>query len=180
MFRIIIFNLLAILLSVKALSQEKKPEDGLGVSFATNYTFSGIGLILAAEWQNKHHIFYTGPKLQLSKTYLPMEGPRGWNIGYRHEYNKAPEKFTSFFFNIDYQIGLSKPFSRTVESKKINFVHEAFVGYGVQFRLSSRLYLANVLGVGGYLESYYNTDLDLRKTFTGYNNLFKFFLNYKF
>jgi hypothetical protein len=163
-----------------SLSQGKRIEDGPGISFASNYTFSGIGVIANIEWQNKNHIFYTGPKLQLSRTYLPLKGPFGWNIGYRHEYNKNPEKFTNFFFNIDYQIGISKAFSRIEETNKMNYVHEAFIGYGVQFRLCSRIYLANVLGIGGHFESYYNTDFDSRRTYAGYNNMFKFFLNYKF
>jgi hypothetical protein len=93
---------------------------------------------------------------------------------------KNPEKVTSFFFNADYQFALAKAFSHTKETNKRNFVHELFVGYGVQFKFSPRLYLANVLGVGGHLESYYNADLEERSTYFGYNNLFKFFFNYKF
>jgi hypothetical protein len=174
--------LLSIILftATESFTQKKRAEDGLGASLAANYTFSGIGVIGAIEWQNKHHIFYTGPKFQLSRSYLPMKGPFGWNMGYRHEYNKNPEKFTSFFFNVDYQIGISKPYTKGKETSKLNFVHEAFIGYGVQFKLCPRVYLANVLGIGGHFESYYNVDLDKRRTYAGYNNMFKFFLNYKF
>ena len=180
MFHLFVFAFLILFPSVLSIAQDNLPEEGLGVSLAANYTFSGIGFILDAEWQHRNHIFYTGPKLQLSRTYLPVNGPFGWNLGYRHDYNKSPERFTSFFFNLDYQIGFSKAYSRYQTTNKLNYVHEAFIGYGVQFRLHPRLYLANVLGVGTHFESYYNADLKNRITYTGYNHLFKFFLNYKF
>jgi hypothetical protein len=177
---LIIFFILFSPLHIYAQEENKITANGLGISTATNYTFSGIGVILNLEWQNYDHIFYTGPKIPLSKTYLPFRSPFGWNIGYRHEYNKSQQKKMSFFFNIDYQLEMSKSFSAIQESKKINSIHEAFIGYGVQYKFCDRLYLANVLGVGGYYESYYNPDLNLRKNYGGYNNMFKFFVNYKF
>lgn len=179
MLRLCFLAALMLLNTLKSYGQEKRIEEGLGFSAAANYTFSGIALIGTVEWQTKHHIFYTGPKFQMSRSYLPLEGPLGWNIGYRHEFNKDPEKVISFFFNADYQIGVSKAYIRTESARKLNYVHEAFIGYGVQFRLAPRIYLANVLGVGGHLESYYNTDLQARNTYAGYNNLFKIFLNVK-
>lgn len=163
-----------------AQEENKAVTDGFGVSLAANYTFSGIGLAMNLEWQKKHHIFYTGPKLPLSKSYLPFNGSYGWNIGYRHVYKKSENRRVSFFFNTEYQIALSKAYSGIEKSDKRNYIHELFVGYGAQLKLSERLYLANVLGVGGYLESYYNPDLNFRKNYAGYNHLFKFFLNYKF
>lgn len=161
-------------------SQDRGPHTPFGLSVGVNYTFSGLSLLLNVEYQNADHIFYTGPRLPISRSYIPLKNPWGWNIGYRHEYMKSQEKVASFFFNIDYQIAFSEAFSHVKESNKLNYVHELFVGYGVQFKFSPRVYLANVLGVGGHMESYYNVDLDERHKFFGYNNLLKFFFNYKF
>jgi hypothetical protein len=178
----LVFACLALLMPSVAQDQNtgENKRNGLGVSLAANYTFSGLTLILDVEWQKNHHIFYTGPKLPLSRTYLPFNRLYGWNIGYRHEYDKEGKKKISFFFNADYQVGFSKAYSQVNESGKMNYIHELFLGYGVQYKLSPRLFLANVMGVGGHFESYYNIDLDLRRSYAGYNNLFKFFLNYKF
>lgn len=158
----------------------KLVSDGPGISLGTAYTFSGISAYVGFEWQNKDHIFYTGPKLNITRTYLPFRNPFGWILGYRHDYNKSAQKKMSFFFNADYQVLISNSFSYLEESKKKNHIHEIFVGYGVQYKFSERVYLVNAFGIGGYIESYYNTDLNFRKNYWGYNNLFKFFLNYKF
>lgn len=154
--------------------------DGPGLSLGANYSFSGVSAFLNFEWQNKDHIFYSGPKWSFTRSYLPSRSPFGWILGYRHEYNKSAQKKISFFFNADYQILFSRSFSRTEESKHINHIHDLFVGYGVQYKFSERVYLAHSLGIGAYLESYYNLDLDIRRNYWGYNNLFKLFLNYKF
>lgn len=178
----IIFTLIFLTSYSFSFAQDENADarDGFGLSLAANYTFSGIGMIMDVEWQKRHHVFYTGPKLPISKTYLPFKGPLGWNLGYRHEYNRGEKKRISLFFNVDYQVAISNAYSGIEESEKKNYIHELFVGYGAQLRLTERLYLCNVIGVGGYLESYYNVDLKFRRNYGGYNHLFKFFLNYKF
>lgn len=150
----------------------------LGASIATSYSFTGIGLFLNLEVQKGHHVFYTGPKISVTRTYLPLKGPWGWNIGYRHDIPR-PNKNINFFFNTEYQILGSKAFSQNVETIKRNFVHEAFIGYGVQVRLFNHFYLGNMMGIGGHIESYYNPDLEWRQTFAGLNKVFKIFIHYK-
>jgi hypothetical protein len=108
------------LLTFSGFSQDNGSKSHFGISAGVNYTFSGVSLLLNLEYQNANHIFYTGPRLPVSRSYLPLKNPFGWNIGYRHEYMKNPEKVTSFFFNIDYQIGFSKAFSYMKESEKLN------------------------------------------------------------
>lgn len=165
-----------------AFSQERQKDisDGPGVSIGANYTFNGLSAMINFEWQNADHIFYTGALIPVTRSYLPFSNGFGWNLGYRHDYNKSPEKKMSFFFNSDYMILYSKAYSYLQESKKVNHIHQLFVGYGVQYKFSERLYLANAFGIGAYLESYYNVDLKFRRNYWGYNNLFKLFLNYKF
>lgn len=160
--------------------KEDRPLTQWGISAAINYSFSGISIFANGEFQKGPNIFYAGPKFPVSRTYLPLKGPWGINLGYRYEYNKSLTKVVSFFFNLDYQLVHSRAFSQDYRVRKRNYVHEIFAGYGVQFQIARELYLANMMGLGAYYENYFNPDLDSRKSYLGYDNIIKFFINYRF
>lgn len=174
-------SFLLLLISFVSFAQDApKSKLQVGLNLSANYSFSGIGFIGNLELIKDHHIFYVGPKFPTSRSYLPHKGPWGLNVGYRHEYNKNTSKRISFFFFADYQIMGSKAFSQTIESKRRNYVHEAFIGYGMQYRISDHFYIGNSLGIGGHMEVFYNVDLDWTQRYGGYNNLFRIFTNYRF
>jgi hypothetical protein len=163
-----------------SLAQDKETKCAFGLSASAIYTYSGLGFIFDAEFQKGNHILYTGPKIPISRTYLPFKGTWGWNLGYRHIFNRDPTKRISSLFNIDYQVVGSKAFSQTESSSKRNYIHEVFIGYGLQYRIGKKLFIGNVIGIGGYRETFYNVDLKWKQTYTGYNNLLKIFINYSF
>ena len=151
----------------------------LGINSSVNYSFSGVSLIAGPQITSGHHSIYAGLKIPLSQTYIALKSPYGWNLGYMHETNR-PGKKTEFLFNIDYQIVYAKAYSRYLKSEKRNFIHEFFIGYGIQYKLFKELYIGNIMGIGGYIQSLYNPDINFKKKYYNYNNILKLFIRYKF
>lgn len=165
---------------LKGQDNNKKNKTQFGVSGSANYSFSGISIIPTFDLVINNHLIYLGPKFLTSINYLPNKGIWGMNIGYRHEFRNTEGKKLSFFFLTDYQIISTKSFSRINDSKKRNYYHELFLGYGMQLRFFDHLYLGNTMGVGAHMEVFNNVDLSLKETFLGYNNLFRIFIHYRF
>jgi hypothetical protein len=175
-----IFIIIFSCIECSCFAQEEKEKCSFGLTASGVYTYSGLGVIVDAEFKKGNNILYTGPKFPISRTYLPFKGTWGWNLGYRHNLSRSPEKRLVSHLNIDYQIAGAKAFSQTESTNRRNYIHELFIGYGLQYRLCRNLFIGNTIGIGLYRESFYNVDLDWKQTYTGYNNLLKIFLNYTF
>lgn len=176
----ILFLFLFQIIITKGQDINEKGKAQFGVSASANYSFSGISIIPTFDLVLNKHIIYLGPKFLTSMNYLPNKGPWGINLGYRHEFRNTEDKKLSFFFLTDYQLISAKSFSRIKDSKKRNFYHELFLGYGMQLRFFDHLYIGNAMGVGAHMEVFNNADLSLKETFLGYNNLFRIFVHYRF
>ncbi|WP_156026925.1 hypothetical protein [Sporocytophaga myxococcoides] len=177
-FLLFLFFFQAIIL--KGQDNNKKNKTQFGVSVSANYSFSGISVIPTFDLILNKHIIYVGSKFLTSVNYLPNKGPWGINVGYKHEFRNTEGKKLSFFFIADYQMISSKSFSRIKDTKKRNYYHELFLGYGMQLRFFDHLYIGNAMGVGAHMEIFNNVDLSLKETFLGYNNLFRVFIHYRF
>jgi hypothetical protein len=173
----------ALLTTIAVVAQEipeSEKNHKLGITASGNYSYTGVSIIADFEFQTGKEIFYTGPKIPISKSYLPFNTAVGWNAGYRHIYSLGSNRKVSLFFNADYQIVTSKAFSQTEKSNYRNYLHELFIGYGIQYRLTDNVYIGNMIGTGVYFQSFYNADLKWRQNSYAYNNLIKVFLNCKF
>ncbi|MFN3402959.1 MAG: hypothetical protein ACK40G_02615 [Cytophagaceae bacterium] len=176
-----LFSLIFLLVNISLINAQEDtriPRLGLGVNTSLNYSFSGVSTISTLEYQKGHHIVFAGLKIPLSQTYMALRSPFGYAIGYRHE-TQRPAKRTNFLFTVEYHIVTAKAYSRYEQSRKRNHIHEFFLGYGIQFRLFDQVYFGNIMGIGGYIQSLYNVDLDLRHRYYNYNNILKIYLNYR-
>lgn len=151
-----------------------------GVLSSVDYSYIGISLSLAAEYEQGKHGFYAGPKLAVKHSYQPTQGPFGGILGYRYLF-LSNQKRWNFFFNADYQATLQTSFRRTGEpGSRKNHIHQLNISYGARFKLTDNWFLGNSIGVGRYLESFYNYRTGERISFTGFDGLLRFYVKYRF
>jgi hypothetical protein len=179
-FNSIIFFALAIIAG-KCFSQNVTPVR-FEISTGGSLSHTGVPVIISFEAQRKNISFYLGPKLSIWDTYLSKNDPFGFCAGLKYYFiNPQEANKWNFYFVFDYQVVGYKAYSKNkLEADRGSFVHEYIGGYGLQLKISSRLFLSNVLGVGSYNEYLYNVDLKERFKYSGFNNLIKLLITYKF
>ena len=150
------------------------------VSTSAVLSFSGINSNITAEIGKGRHFYYIGPKISLADQYLPSTAPLGFVTGYRFVFLKERRPGTfNFFFNLDYQLQYHKAFRSSANlPKRYNALHELNAGYGLQYHISKRFTIANVLGYGRYLEVFKNPKTNSSIKFDGYNRMLKVQLIY--
>lgn len=147
---------------------------------SVDLTYTGYSTVLALEYEKNKISFYAGPKISLTQTYIPGRGPWGGNSGFRYLFLTNHDRWR-FFFNVDYQLAFYSAFKQAGEKgSKKNFIHELNFGYGVRFKISERLYVAQSIGMGKYFESYYSYKTDTRARYSGYDALLRLVVKYKF
>lgn len=178
-----IFTILFLFITTASFSQLCESRGVLkswGVLSSIDYSYTGVSISLAPEFEKGKHAFYLGPKLAIKHSYHPQQGPFGGVAGYRYLF-LSNQKRWNFFFNTDYQLTLQNSFKRTGEAgNKKNHIHQFNVSYGARFKLTDQLFLGNSIGVGRYYESYYNYRSGERISFSGFDGLIRFFVKYRF
>jgi hypothetical protein len=135
----------------------------------TGYSTALLGIVRTGKFG-----FAAGPKLVISKTYMIPGAPAGFVSGLYFYPNGDANRFTPFI-NIDYQLARN---NGKASEGPATTVHEYTAGYGFNFRIHNRVKLLSSLNVGRYTEVYYNSAFDQRNTYSGFNTLVRFGLNY--
>ena len=144
--------------------------------------FSGVNANITAEAAYKRHTLYIGPKMSVADAYLPSTAPFGFTAGYKFFINTEPGitgKFDFFVF-LDYQLEYHKAFRGNDNlPKRYNTLHELNAGYGLQYNISDKLAVNNVLGFGRYQEVFRNPRTGTEAKFDGWNRMVRVQLLYK-
>ncbi len=141
---------------------------------ASSLSFTGLNLHLSAVARRGSHALVLGPKWALSDSYLVQNGPWGLELAYRW-YVLEGERLSSFA-RVGYQ-GIFM--NRTVNNRKIR-VHEGHLGYGLQWKLGTRLSLGNVLGLGWVFEQSRDEIRNEVFTLDGFSVLVKLYMGWRF
>lgn len=148
-----------------------------GLEWSSSLSYTGLGSGLTGQWQQGRHLAYAGPRLLVSDSYVPGQGPWGLQLGY--QYHWVREGRWQSFVNIDYQLSWYQPYNpQQLPVSGRNRVHEFHLAYGIQYQLGPPLYLGSTLGVGGYLEQLLDVRENQRRSYRGYSNLLRLFVRY--
>ena len=92
-----------------------------------------------------------GPKLLLSDTAVPTEGPWGFRWSYR--YTLVEKNRFSGFVQINYLLTWLEVYNpNNLPNNDHNRIHEGHFIYGFHFKIGDHWRITQSLGVGGYLE----------------------------
>ena len=116
--------------------------------------------------------------MSITNIYIPSKQPFGGILGYRYYFLKGEKRFKGFI-NLDYQLFVYKAYKgQQIKSSKENFIHELNLSYGVEFNLSEKISIGNSIGIGKYMESYFNHKSNKRFIFNGYDALIRLYFKY--
>ena len=120
-----------------------------------------------------------GPKISLSDSYLPSQGPWGVHAGYRLLL-PGQSKLRSFT-SLEYQVVFLTPHNpNNLDIKGTNKIHEIHFSYGIQYRVWKNLVIGNSMGAGVYFERFINTLTGNRNSYDGFDGQFRLFAQYAF
>jgi hypothetical protein len=178
LFRAFIFvSLLPSLINAQSLDFKKHKSLDIAVTSGGSvggfYFAPSIGF-----FQNRHHV-RLGAKVSISEASSLSNMPMGILSGYRYYFRNNPLKRVQFYFDVQYQLLMSRSFSRTADRYPKNYLHEIFATYGIEVRLWKKLFLGNELGVGYYFRSLFNTTSQERTLFGNYNATFQLYFSYR-
>ena len=126
--------------------------------FAQTRLSSGVGLshtgyngYLEAGYQWQAHEVMIGPKLLLSDSSVPMEGPWGMRFSYR--YTVLKKNRFSGFAQLAYQLTWLQVYNpNNLPNGENNRIHEGHFLYGFSFDIDEHWRVSQSLGVGAYVE----------------------------
>jgi len=148
-----------------------------GLEGSSFLSYSGYNFRLAGLLKHARHELYAGPKLVLSKSYLPKEGTWGGQIGYRYYW--VQEDQWQAFVNADYQQSWYAPYNPLdLEVNGKNQIKEAHLSFGVFRGLGEHWRVGSQIGVGFYLEQNKDLVAQVTRTYSGYSNLVSLFVTY--
>ena len=68
----------------QSLAQVEKTNPKWAAAGGSSLSWSGIDLSVRFVWcESRQNVFYIGPRLLVTNSYLPVEGPWGLVVGYR-------------------------------------------------------------------------------------------------
>jgi len=150
-----------------------------GIELGSAFSYSGFNANLAYAMGWKENVLFVGPKISLSKSYLPSRGPWGIHLGYRRLLPRQ-SKWNSFA-SLEYQIAFlqpQNPYNLDINGK--NEIHEIHLSYGIQFEVLKDLIIGNSIGAGVYFERFFDSLTGEKKSFDGYNAQVRLFAQYSF
>ncbi len=167
-----ILLLLCILSATAQEVVEKKPITK-SVAFASSLSYTGFNIALGVGIHHPKWTLFLGPKLSLTQSALPAEGASGVATNFRY-FPTGKEQRWNGFINLDYQLQLSSPDCRFAScEEKTAYTHEYSAGYGLLWKTSEKIHIANSINLGLYNRNLYNHYLNVRENFGGYNTVFR-------
>lgn len=152
-------------------AKAQAPKFSLALQAGVSY--SGWNLGLVGQYQLDDFQFYAGPTISLNRG-LPGRGPVGINAGSSY-FLHSQHDWLGSLVSLDYQFNLFPN-----GSAPANRLHEMHLAYGVVFMINEKMYVAQQIGGGFYLESAYVSSLDQRRRFDGFSGLVKLRAGYAF
>ena len=148
-----------------------------GLEASSFLSYSGYNFRLAGLLKHARHELYVGPKLVLSKSYLPKEGTWGAQIGYRYYW--VQENQWQAFVNVDYQQSWYAPYNPLdLEVDGKNQIKEAHLSFGVFKGFGENWRIGSQIGVGFYLEQNKDLVAQVTREYSGYSNLVSLFVTH--
>ena len=156
------------------------------ISSAQTRLGSGVGLshtgynwYLEAGYQWQAHEVMIGPKLLLSDSAVPTQGP--WGLRFSYRYNVINKNRFSGYAQLAYQLTWLEIYNpNNLPSDEQNRIHEGLLIYGFSYNINDHWRISQSLGVGGYIERL----VDLIGETVQYNDGFSAWvgleLNYRF
>lgn len=143
----------------------------LGLQAGVSY--SGWNVAVVGQYHFHDFSAYLGPSLSLNRA-LPGRGPLGLDTGINYHLPTA-KSWLGTVVNLDYQFHFFH-----AAGAAATCLHELYLTYGLEFRLTKTVFLVQQLGYGGYLESNPGIAGDGRRNFTGYGGLVRLRAGYRF
>lgn len=147
--------------TVKAQRPEREPVS-LFTSLAGAVSYSGLNAYFNLGLAYKKHSIYAGPKMVLTKSYIPGRTLWGVNAGYFFSLMQQNRWNTSL--NLDYQNTIYK----TAPANPSNNLQEITGGLNANyFAIPQKMSIGLTMGAGMRMESAYNTYTMTKKNFSG-------------
>ena len=165
----------------EVLAQEESASNKLrsGIELGAGLSYTGLNINLAYTLAWSDNLFFLGPKLTVSDSYLPSRGPWGIHAGYRRLLPGQSKLRT--FAAFDYQVVFLEPFDpNNLDVKGKNEIHELILSYGIQYNLWKNVIIGNSMGAGVYFERFIDSVSGERTKFDGFNGQFRLFAQYTF
>lgn len=176
---LIILSIFSFWLTIAAQEEQNydNPKSGIELGSAFSYTGLNVNLAYTLAWGD--NTAFVGPKITISDSYIPSEGPWGIHLGYRRLL-PGQSKFRTFA-SVDYQLVFLEPYNpngKDVNGK--NEIHELFLSYGIQYRFWKNLIIGNSMGAGVYIERFIDSITGNKRFYNGYNGQIRLFAQYSF
>ena len=176
---LILFSIFSFWLTISAQEDNKTSNLKSGIELGSGFSYTGLNVNLAYTLAWGDNTAFIGPKITVSDSYLPTEGPWGIHAGYRRLL-PGQSRFRTFA-SFDYQVVFLEPYNpNNLEVKGKNEIHELFISYGIQYRVWENLIIGNSMGAGIYIERFIDVVAGGNNTYDGFNGLFRFFAQYSF
>lgn len=167
----------AVIFNSTILAQEQKEKTfRYGVESAPFVSYSGIN------WGAQFNVFYQkhslgiGTKISFQSSYFPYNNSLGLMLDYKY-FIIENEKVKSFiginYSNVRYRV-------KTRFGENNNMIHELFISNGYLFKVYNNFWIGNSIGMGGYLERFYDFSEETHSSLNGYNMKLKIILSYEF
>ena len=144
-----------------------------GILLQSGFSHSGLNLSLGVSLSYKHFQLFAGPKISLSKSYLPWKGP--WGIFATGIYTFNPEQRLQHSAQVNYEWLLFKQ-----KGQRGDYLHELTAGYGLRYLVAAGFYIGNQLGLGFHFNDNYLEPIQKRTRSSGYNAMFRLMIGYEF
>ena len=170
--RIILFLLLVLsFMEVKA--QDEVPgHRSFSIQSSFAVSFSGYSVSLVGVYKLAYHEFYLGPVLSVSNSYLPGNGPWGFNTGWKYHF--ANHKNVGSFVMLDYRNSFYRPFDPLNSGSSFwNSIHEINAGLGFNWMFIPKWNFNAFIGTGVYYERNHDIIGERIISHSGYSNLLK-------
>jgi hypothetical protein len=126
------------------------------VATGLHYSYSSLSLNTGGGIRLKQNLIETGIKIPIQQSFNNFNGPFGAYLGYTRIIET--NKWFVPFINLQYEVIMNKKVYINDNSTSKNWLHEAYLSYGMSYKLFKNFSLKNGIGVGGYYERFYDGD----------------------
>ena len=121
----------------------------LGSGAGLSYT--GYNWYLEAGYQWQKHEIMISPKLLLSDSAVPTQGP--WGLRFSYRYNVVTKNRISGFTQLAYHLTWLEVYNpNNLPNDERNRIHEGHLIYGFSYNINEHWRISQSLGIGGYIE----------------------------
>jgi hypothetical protein len=136
---------------------------------------AGLSSAFKFNFVKKRHLFGVGPKLIINSSAFNKK-ILGVDLNYRYSLLES-NKLKSF---VDIHYGFASYNLENQFDKSNNNLHEFIISNGFRYNIYGNICIGNTIGLGFYQEQFYDTFNQSKRSFLGYNLMFKLFVSYVF